>query len=205
MKKPLIFLAALIAYSPLAALSQELTEAELTALFLQQRDMFAAAAQNGQTRGLTLSVIAEGSEAVEAAVETEQALVASESGGTVLAPEVNAVLAPERQVNIRVVFGFDSAALTDDQRPKLHQLCAVMEHTDIDHFRIIGHTDASGGSEYNARLSLLRAEEVQRFFVNDCGIAENRLDAIGVGEQFLYNTTDPDAGENRRVEFQAMS
>ncbi len=205
MRKSFVYAAALVVVSPLAAAAQDLTDAELTALFLQQRDMFTSAAAHGQTRGLSLSVIEAGAEAVEAAVATEEALITAESGGTVLAADVNAVLAPERQVNIRVVFGFDSAALTDDQRPKLQQLCAVMVNTDINHFRIIGHTDASGGAEYNSRLSLLRAEEVERFFVNDCGIADTRLEAIGVGEQFLYNTTDPDAGENRRVEFQAMS
>jgi outer membrane protein OmpA-like peptidoglycan-associated protein len=46
---------------------------------------------------------------------------------------------------------------------------------------------------------------VKRFFTDECGIAENRLEAIGVGPQFLYNAEDPMSGENRRVEFQAMS
>ena len=71
--------------------------------------------------------------------------------------------------------------------------------------RIVGHTDASGPAGYNQKLSVLRAEEVQRFFVNDCGIAPDRLQAIGVGEQFPYDDARPAAGANRRVEFQAMS
>ena len=57
--------------------------------------------------------------------------------------------------------------------------------------RIVGHTDASGPAGYNQKLSVLRAEEVQRFFVNDCRIAPDRLQAIGVGEQFPYDDRDP--------------
>ena len=35
----------------------------------------------------------------------------------------------------------------------------------------------------------LRAEEVKRFFVSDCGVSADRLDAVGMGEQLPY---DPD-------------
>jgi OmpA-OmpF porin, OOP family len=185
--------------------AQELTEAELTAMFLQQREMFQSAGANGQTRGWRASAIEPAAEAGTGEVPTDAAIVLTDTGAATLTPEVHAQLDPDKQVNIRVVFGFDSAALTEDQKPKLNQLCAVMQKTDIKLFRIIGHTDAKGGAEYNARLSVLRAEEVERFFVNECNIDASRLEAIGVGEQFLYNQTDPDSGENRRVEFQAMS
>ena len=71
--------------------------------------------------------------------------------------------------------------------------------------RIVGHTDASGPWSYNLKLSELRAEEVKRFFENDCGVAADRLQAIGVGEQFPFDDRDPGAAVNRRVEFQAIS
>jgi OmpA-OmpF porin, OOP family len=121
------------------------------------------------------------------------------------APLQHGILPREQQVNVQVRFAFDSAALAADQKPVLLQLCRVMDQENIQHFRIIGHTDASGSLAYNQNLSLLRAREVKRFFTEECGIAENRLEAIGVGPQFLYNTADPRSGENRRVEFQAMS
>jgi OmpA-OmpF porin, OOP family len=121
------------------------------------------------------------------------------------APLQHGILPREQQVNVQVRFAFDSAALADDQKPVLLQLCRVMDQENIQHFRIIGHTDASGSLAYNQNLSLLRAREVKRFFTDECGIAETRLEAIGVGPQFLYNAEDPLSGENRRVEFQAMS
>jgi outer membrane protein OmpA-like peptidoglycan-associated protein len=114
-------------------------------------------------------------------------------------------LAPELQVNVRVTFAFDSAVLVQDQIAKLQQLCGVMEDSGIGLFRIVGHTDAAGSDEYNERLSLLRAQEVRRWFVNDCGLAPERLEAVGLGERFLFDESDPRASDNRRVEFQALS
>lgn len=114
-------------------------------------------------------------------------------------------LAPEEQVQIQISFDFDSAALRTDQKPKLATLCSVMKSTDIGVFRIVGHTDTSGSAAYNERLSLLRAQEVKRFLVNDCGVTDDRLQAVGVGEAFPLDKNDPRADVNRRVEFQALS
>ena len=114
-------------------------------------------------------------------------------------------LAPEEQVNIQISFDFDSSALREDQKPKLATLCTVIKNVDIGVFRIIGHTDTSGSASYNERLSLLRAQEVKRFLVGDCGIEETRLDAVGVGEQFPIDKENPSGDVNRRVEFQAMT
>ena len=108
-------------------------------------------------------------------------------------------------VFVQVTFAFDSAALAEDQKPQLRQVCNVLDAAGVGTLRIVGHTDAAGPARYNQKLSVLRAEEVQRFFVNDCGIAPDRLQAIGVGEQFPFDDTDPYADDNRRVEFQAIS
>ena len=120
-------------------------------------------------------------------------------------PAVFGALAPELQVNLNIKFGFDSALLQPDQIPLLAQMCTVMKSSDINLFRIVGHTDAIGSDDYNQILSQLRAEEVQRYLVNDCGIEARRLEAVGLGEQFLSNQKDPKAAANRRVEFQALS
>lgn len=131
------------------------------------------------------------------AVETSEVNVAA-------TPEYVAVEEPD-QVNIRISFDFDSAALREDQKPKLSTLCQVMQSVDVQLFQIIGHTDSSGTAAYNEHLSLLRAQEVKRFLVGDCGIAETRLNAVGVGESHPFDAADPRSDENRRVEFQALS
>ncbi|MFV0490674.1 MAG: OmpA family protein [Pseudorhodobacter sp.] len=111
----------------------------------------------------------------------------------------------EDQVNIRIDFDFDSSVLRTSEKPKLATLCEAMKTVDVDLFRIVGHTDATGSDAYNEKLSLLRAEEVKRFLVNDCGIQATRLEAVGMGKRFLLNSEEPAADENRRVEFQALS
>lgn len=109
------------------------------------------------------------------------------------------------QINFRISFDFDSAVLRETEVPKLASLCTAMKAVDVAVFRIVGHTDAAGTDAYNEKLSLLRAEEVKRRLVSDCGIEPARLQAVGVGKRFLYNTDDPRSEENRRVEFQALS
>lgn len=110
----------------------------------------------------------------------------------------------DAQVNLSISFGFDSAALQPDQVPKLEAMCNVMRGIDIEAFRIIGHTDAAGTAAYNERLSLLRAKEVRRHLISECGIAPERLRAEGAGEAFPADAADPLADENRRVEFQVL-
>jgi OmpA-OmpF porin, OOP family len=213
---------------PVSGLAQDLSEEELLDLFLAQRDAYKAAVEGNTslTRGLTLvtaddvAVSTEVATTPEATTETVevttadpepeasgQAVVATAAATeTVVAETATLVKMPaDLGVNVSIEFAFDSAALDDAQKPKLQKLCNVMKKADIDLFRIIGHTDASGSDDYNERLSRLRAEEVQRFFVNDCGIAPTRLEAVGLGERFLIDGTDPDSDENRRVEFQALS
>lgn len=108
------------------------------------------------------------------------------------------------QVNIKIKFDFDSASLREDQKPQLATLCEVMKAVDVQLFQIVGHTDSSGSASYNENLSLLRAKEVKRHLVTECGIPENRLEAIGMGESAPFNADDPRSDENRRVEFQAL-
>jgi len=228
MRNMLTGLALCAALLPAGAFAQDLSEDELLKLFLAQRDAYKAAVEGktGLTRGLTLvtaddvqistevekdpaTVETATDTTTEAAGTTEVASTASETATeTVVKNAETATLVKmpaDLGVNVRIEFAFDSAALDEAQKPKLAKLCNVMKASDIQLFRIIGHTDASGSDAYNERLSRLRAEEVQRFFVNDCGIDAGRLEAVGVGERFLLEGADPDSDQNRRVEFQALS
>lgn len=159
----------------------ELSESELQALFSTQRTRGLVLAPTGET--------AQPSDAVATTAVTSDYFQFDQS----------------EQVNVRISFDFDSSALREDQKPRLTSLCNVMRDIDIERFRVVGHTDAIGNSAYNQRLSLMRAQEVKRHLVKDCGIAEERLEAIGVGPDYLYDPEDPRSPDNRRVEFQAMS
>lgn len=152
--------------------------------------------QKQKTRGLVL------------APATPEATTTTATTTVATAPAANqeiALIPKDIQVNVNISFDFDSASLRNDQKPKLASLCEAIQSIDIPLFRIVGHTDASGSDSYNQQLSQLRAQEVKRYMVNDCGIPAERLEAVGVGERYLYNVENPRSDENRRVEFQAAS
>lgn len=224
-----LLLAVALALPMIAAVeAQERDDADLRAIFERQIETFRAVRESpnlGATRGLVLAPV-EGPAAEVVRVEPVATPEAAGQGAgqgvgrlppqlpdpaapdrvsaPADAPVVHAILPADQQHYAQVRFAFDSAAIAETERPKLRQLCAVMDEMGIQLFRIIGHTDATGDAVYNQRLSMRRAEEVRRFFMDDCGIAGGRLEAIGVGKQFPLNEQDPFAGENRRVEFQAM-
>ncbi len=148
----------------------------------------------------------DGIDLANATHSTKPAVIAATGGGTATTqPVVYGVLDAPLVIDRNIRFGFDSSALSPDQKPLLAQLCRVMKSSDIKRFQIIGHTDASGTDAYNEQLSRLRAEEVVRYFVTDCGMDPARLEAVGYGKRFLKNKDDPRGPENRRVEFQAVS
>jgi len=193
--------------------SQDLTDEQMAERFRLQLETFRAARESddlGASRGLVLTPVQPAAEAGTGATvtATSPAATATVTTAEPATPGVtlsNYTLPEDQQVNVQVRFAFDSAALDEAARTALQRVCGVLDEAGINVLRIVGHTDASGNAAYNQRLSVLRAEEVQRFFVNDCGIDAGRLQAVGVGEQFPFDEVDPFAGENRRVEFQAMS
>lgn len=110
----------------------------------------------------------------------------------------------DERLDIRIKFDFDSAVIRDDQETLLKALCDGIGDADVGRIRIVGHTDASGTAAYNASLSKLRAEEVERHLVGRCDLDASRFEAIGVGEEHLLEGIDPRGEENRRVEFQPL-
>lgn len=149
-----------------------------------------------KTRGLVIVPSTESAASDSTATQAETQVVAA-------AEEYSAVDQAD-QVNVKISFDFDSAALREDEKPKLAAMCEAMKAVDVAVFQIIGHTDSSGSAAYNQNLSLLRAEEVKRHLISSCGIEETRLKAIGMGESAPYDPNDPRSDANRRVEFQAL-
>lgn len=190
----LLGLFALTAPTEIAAQSSdasELSAEQLEELFAKQK-----------TRGLVLAPTNTQDNTTESvSTQTETAAAPAPAPAETTYVE----LASDEQINIQISFDFDSSALRTDQKPKLATMCQVMQKVDVDVFRIVGHTDSSGSAGYNERLSLLRAQEVKRFLQDDCNIAPERLEAVGVGEAFPLTKDDPRADANRRVEFQALS
>jgi outer membrane protein OmpA-like peptidoglycan-associated protein len=100
-----------------------------------------------------------------------------------------------------VMFEVDSAQLRPGAEQRLRPLVnylAAMPNTTI---RIEGHTDSTGGEEYNNRLSRERAQAVANALIAQ-GIAGNRIEAVGYGysKPIASNNTVSGREQNRRVE-----
>lgn len=168
--------------SPVAAQSSGMTEAEMTEALRKQK-----------TRGLVIAP----------AVRDQAETAAPETGARTEAAAYEQ-LPTDIQVNINIRFDLDSAALRPDEKPKLAALCNAVKAADVKVLRIVGHTDAIGSAEYNMRLSQLRAEEVRRHLVAECGLPAEMLEAVGMGKDALLDPQNPRGAVNRRVEFQAL-
>jgi outer membrane protein OmpA-like peptidoglycan-associated protein len=98
-------------------------------------------------------------------------------------------------------FKTDSAVLTSESKALIPDIIAAIRSRVSLDITVIGHTDRAGSEEYNRKLSLLRANHVQKILV------ENDVDPILIevtshGEGNLLVETEDDVREprNRRVE-----
>ena len=105
-------------------------------------------------------------------------------------------------IDLDIRFAFNSATLSDDALGQLGQLGEALGSDDLSglRFDVAGHTDAAGDADYNMTLSLNRAATVVQYLIKNYNIAEDRLKAVGWGEERLKDKLDPLSGKNRRVE-----
>lgn len=120
-----------------------------------------------------------------------------------LAPRTRSIrnLSPQQQsVNLIIQFDFDSAKLQEASKPLLNNLAVAMQRDRLKEliFKVEGHTDAKGATEYNQQLSERRAASVVNY-LQEQGVDVNRLVFEGKGFSELLIPEKPLAMENRRV------
>jgi len=88
---------------------------------------------------------------------------------------------------------------------RLNELVEFLQQETDATIEIIGHTDNSGSSQTNLRLSQSRAEAIRDLLVKQ-GIAVERIKAIGLGESqpVADNATKKGRSLNRRVEIKVF-
>jgi outer membrane protein OmpA-like peptidoglycan-associated protein len=103
-------------------------------------------------------------------------------------------------VDLSINFDFDSARLQASSKPLLDNLAQAMnsERLGALKFKVEGHTDAKGKSDYNQELSSRRASAVQAYLIGK-NVNADRLQAEGKGASDLLKPEMPLASENRRV------
>ena len=97
--------------------------------------------------------------------------------------------------------------LSDGDQTKLKALADQLKTDNKNVFlEIQGHTDATGKPDYNMMLGQERAEAV-RLFLNQQGVALNRMDTISYGETapVADNKTKAGRAQNRRVQIVVLA
>jgi outer membrane protein OmpA-like peptidoglycan-associated protein len=100
-----------------------------------------------------------------------------------------------------VKFPVNVHALSPEAQQRLNELAdrLKMENRNV-YLEIQGYTDAKGSEDYNDKLGEERAEAVRRY-LNQQGIALNRMSTISYGKESPVAPNDTPAGraQNRRV------
>src|SRR5262245_22805577 len=106
------------------------------------------------------------------------------------------------QLTVAVQFDLNSARIRPDSFRTLGLMADSLYHPYLQGYRflIVGHTDARGDRRYNLKLSQERAEAIRAALINPFGISPGRIEAVGLGEEQLLNSGNPEAAENRRVQ-----
>ena len=116
--------------------------------------------------------------------------------------EVAAIAQARPAIDLTIYFDFNSSEVGPKAVPSLVELGRALSSEPLRGMRFLlaGHTDAKGGDAYNLKLSQRRAEAIKRYLITQFRVDEQRLLAIGYGEEQLRNPSNPLADENRRVQ-----
>jgi len=102
-----------------------------------------------------------------------------------------------------VLFGYDESFLGPGAISSLEKLGELIRRNPQARFRIEGHTDSFGGDDYNARLSLARADSVKQWLGAQMSIDPARIETRGLGSKrplVPVTGTIEEQKLNRRVE-----
>jgi outer membrane protein OmpA-like peptidoglycan-associated protein len=100
-----------------------------------------------------------------------------------------------------VTFLSDSADVRSESYAILDKVAATLGEYHETIIEVAGHTDSTGGADYNQRLSERRAQSVAAYLTSR-GVAHTRLIVVGDGERDPVASNETAAGrqQNRRVE-----
>jgi OmpA-OmpF porin, OOP family len=103
-------------------------------------------------------------------------------------------------LSLLIQFDLNSARVKPESQQALANLAQALQSQALQasKFAVEGHTDATGRSDHNQRLSQQRADAVRDMLVAQ-GVTLQRLQSAGKGATDLANPSNPGGAENRRV------
>lgn len=117
-------------------------------------------------------------------------------------PVSQAAVRAGTRADLRLSFNYNSDTLTADAQGQARRFAEALKRPELasKRFLIEGHTDKSGGADYNRELSERRARAVAEFLVSQ-GVSRDRLETRGFGSSQPIGNAD----QNRRVEAVLLS
>jgi len=104
-------------------------------------------------------------------------------------------------VSYLLYFEFDSNNLTAKSRQRLDDILRAAQERDSQDILVIGHTDRVGEADYNAALSLQRAEAVRELLAGKgIGAEFIQVSSHGEGNPLIPTADEVAEASNRRVE-----
>ena len=102
--------------------------------------------------------------------------------------------------NFMIFFDFDKSDLTPEAKAILTQAADAAKKQNSHEIALTGYTDLAGGTEYNLKLSVRRAEAAKKFLVG-LGFPANQITTVGKGKSDPLVPTKDGVREaqNRRV------
>lgn len=100
-----------------------------------------------------------------------------------------------------ITFATDSSDISSSFYTPLNNLASSFKQYDQNSIEIVGHTDSTGGYQYNMGLSQRRAQSVANYLISQ-GVNPSRVTTRGAGpdQPVASNNTESGRQQNRRVE-----
>lgn len=111
-------------------------------------------------------------------------------------------LTKEIKETLYVEFELDKTEVRSEFHPEIGKLAKVLKQYPHSQILLEGHTDSTGSSTYNQKLSKSRAGAVMKVLIDQFNINASRIHVTGMGESqpIATNSTDEGRARNRRVE-----
>jgi outer membrane protein OmpA-like peptidoglycan-associated protein len=113
-----------------------------------------------------------------------------------------AKLAQLSQLVVELNFVNNSVAMEPESYRTLGLIADALHHPNLARysFLIVGHTSSTGDAKHNLQLSEDRANAIKLALSTTFAIKPDRLFAVGAGQEFPIDATDPKSAVNRRVQ-----
>lgn len=106
------------------------------------------------------------------------------------------------QINVQIQFALNSDIIRPESYATIGSIADALHHPVLAGYKFVvtGNTDTTGDRQKNLVLSQKRADAVMNALVTTYAVDPARLEAVGLGEENLQDTKNPEDPLNRRVQ-----